>query len=161
MSLPATRPPYPFADTVGSQIREARLARGLSVRQLAAEADLSRRHLVELEKGSNVTLLVARNAMRALGLTTLWISEDEKLTSPLGSAAAQAAAEAAGQLELGASLIAKAATLIRGFETHVTSLDSEEQVEALAKLVQASLVPVDHPARKEAVSKRRKRLPRG
>jgi transcriptional regulator with XRE-family HTH domain len=184
MSQPATRPPYPFADTVGSQIREARLARGLSVRKFAAQADLSRRHLVELEKGSNVTLLVARNAMRALGLTTLSIGEDEKLTSPPGSAGAQATAEAARQLELGASLIlqasatlkaaagdsssahgkknvrgelaAKVATLIRDFQAHVKSLDSEEQVDALTRLVQASLAPPDHPAGTEAASKRRK-----
>jgi transcriptional regulator with XRE-family HTH domain len=183
MSRPATRPPYPFAGTVGSQIREARLAQGLSVRQFAARADLSRRHLVELERGSNVTLLVARNAMRALGLTTLSIGEAETLTSQAGSAGAQAAAAAARQLELGASLIlqasatlkaagesssargkksvpgelaAKAATLIRDFEAHVESLDSEEQVDALTRLVQASLAPADHPARTEAASKKRK-----
>ena len=156
MSRPATRPPYPFADTVGSQIREARLARGLSVNKLSALTDVSHRHLSELEKGSNVSLLVARTAMRALGLTTLWIGEDEKLTSPPGSAGAQGTAEAAGQSELGASLIAKAVTLIRHFEANAESLDSEEQVEALAKLVQASVVPADHPARGVAVSRKRK-----
>jgi len=185
MSRPATRPPYPFADTVGRQIREARLARGLSVRKFAAEADLSRRHLVELEKGSNVTLLVARNAMRALGLTTLWIGEDEKMTPSSRSADAEAAAEATRQLELGASLIlqasatlkaatdesssargkksvreelaAKAATLIRDFEAHVETLYSEEQLDALTGL-DASRTPADRPAMTEAAPKRRKTI---
>jgi transcriptional regulator with XRE-family HTH domain len=172
MSRPATRPPYPFADTVGSQIREARLARGLSVRKFAAEADLSRRHLVELERGSNVTLLVARNAMKALRLATLRLGSDDTdpLTLSADSAEDTGLSDAAKQLELGAALIlqastvvkaaageptperktrsvrselaAKAAALIRQFEAHVHSLDSEEQVDALTRLVQESVAPV-------------------
>jgi transcriptional regulator with XRE-family HTH domain len=174
MSLPVKRPPYPFADSVGRQIREARAAQGLSIQKLSKRTKVSRRHLAELEKGSNVTLGVARSAMLALGIATLELGGGETITVPAEAGGGTDLLDAAKQLELGAVLVLrasatirtaagepppdhhkngvrnelaeKAAALIRHFETHVHSLDTDEQIEALTRLVQASLAPTHHPA---------------
>jgi transcriptional regulator with XRE-family HTH domain len=183
MSLPVKRPPYPFADSVGRQIREARAAQGLSIQKLSKRSKVSRRHLTELEKGSNVTLGVARSAMLALGIAALELGGGETITLPGAAGGGTDLLEAAKQLELGAALVLrasatirtaagesppsrqntavrnelaeKAAALIRHFETHVHSLDTDEQVEALTRLVQASLAPTHHPV-KQAIPRRRK-----
>ena len=184
MSAPVKRTPYPFADTVGAQIRDARTSRKVSINQLARIADVSRRHLAELEKGSNVTILVLKNTMRALGLTGISLGDDIHVTLPGHARDVQAIEEASQQLEVGLShllraaatikavtgeppaaanqkgavrneLVTKAASLIREFEAHVNSLDSEEKVDALTRLVQASLAPAQ-PGRPQTVSKKRK-----
>ncbi len=183
MSLPVKRPPYPFADSVGMQIRAARVAQGLSIQKLSQKAKVSRRHLTELEKGSNVTLGVARSAMRALGIATLELGEGETITAPVESREGTDLLEAANQLELGAALVLrasatirtaagesprdqpkngvrnelaeKAAAQIRRFLTHVRGLVTDEQFEALSGLVQAELDPPHHPE-SEGNPKRRK-----
>ncbi len=172
MSLPVKHPPYPFADSVGRQIRAARAAQGLSIQKLSKLSRVSRRHLTELEKGSNVSLGVARSAMLALGIATLELGQGQTITVPAETRGGTDLLDAAKQLELGAALVLrasaairiaagespsdrknvvrnelaeKAAALIRHFETHVHSLATAEQVEALRRLVQAELEPPHHP----------------
>jgi transcriptional regulator with XRE-family HTH domain len=182
MSLPVKRPPYPFADSVGRQIREARTAQGLSIQKLSRKAKVSRRHLTELEKGSNVTLGVARSAMLALGIAALELGGGETITVPDAARGGTDLLDAAKQLELGAALVLrasatirtaagesppndqkkavrnelaeKAAALIRHFETHVHALDTDEQIEALTRLVQAS-PPAHHPT-SQGIPRKRK-----
>ena len=173
MSLPVKRPPYPFADSVGRQIRAARAAQGLSIQKLSQKAKVSRRHLTELEKGSNVTLGVARSAMLALGMAALELGEGQTITLPAEARGGTDLLDAAKQLELGAALVLrasatvrtaaggppdhqqsgvrnelaeKAAALIRTFEKHVHSLDTPEQVDALMSLFDASLATTHQPA---------------
>jgi transcriptional regulator with XRE-family HTH domain len=183
MSLPVKRPPYPFADSVGRQIREARAAQGLSIQKLSKLAKVSRRHLTELEKGSNVTLGVARSAMLALGIAALELGQGATITVPAAARGGTDLLDAAKQLELGAALVLRAsatirtaagesppdhqkngvrnelaenaAALIRHFETHVRGLDTEEQVEALKRLVEASIAPTHDPV-KQAIPRKRK-----
>ena len=183
MSLPVKRPPYPFADSVGRQIREARVAQGLSIQKLSKMAKVSRRHLTELEKGSNVTLGVARSAMLALRMAALELGEGQTITLPAEARGGTDLLDAAKQLELGAALVLrasatirtaagesapdpekngvrneraeKAAALIRRFETHVHSLDTPEQVDALMRLFDTSLATTHHPASKGTPGRRK------
>jgi len=113
MSLPVKHSPYPFADSVGRQIRAARAAQGLSIQKLSQLAKVSRRHLTELEKGSNVTLGVARSAMRALGISTLELGGGETITVPAEARGGTELLDAAKQLELGAALVLRASATIR------------------------------------------------
>ncbi|MEO8379823.1 MAG: helix-turn-helix transcriptional regulator [Acidobacteriota bacterium] len=71
MPRATTRETYPFSETIGPAVKEARKALNLSDIKFARKAGISRRHLVEFQKGANATLLIAFKAMRALGLTTL------------------------------------------------------------------------------------------
>jgi len=180
MSLPVKRPPYPFAESVGRQIREARAAQGLSIQKLSQKAKVSRRHLTELEKGSNVTLGVARSAMLALGITALELGGGETITVPAEARGGTDLLEAAKQLELGAALVlrasatirtaagewapddqqnavrnelaAKGAALIRHF---VRALGTDKDVESLRQLVQAEFDPPHAPV-SQGAPKRRK-----
>lgn len=63
--------PYPFSTTIGAQIRQTKEKRQFSDKRFAKTAGISRRHLVEIQKGANVSLLVTFKAMAALGLTEL------------------------------------------------------------------------------------------
>ena len=157
--------PFPFADTIGPQIKERKRQRGLSDIKFAQRADVSRRHLVELQKGSNVTLLVLLKAMEALGIEEINLrgGATRKVTLPVPSVDTPAILTAAEKLESGAALIlhvaeilraaakgaepierqskkgrdlaAKAANLIEDFGGYVRTLDTEEQVDALQRLV--------------------------
>jgi len=176
MTLPATRNPYPYADSIGAQVREERIRRNLSDSRLARLAGVSRRHLVELQKGANVTLSITEKVMAALGIETLAFSLDRRLTTPAAgidrAAYRQQIVAATEQMETGVALIltaastfrqaapgesttpsvstelaTKASTLIAEFGSYVNSLDSEDKLEALQRLASSLLLP-PAPARK-------------
>ncbi|HYK01095.1 MAG TPA: helix-turn-helix domain-containing protein [Thermoanaerobaculia bacterium] len=180
MSLPVKRPPYPFAASVGRQIREARVAQGLSIQKLSRSSKVSRRHLTELEKGSNVTLGVARSAMLALGIRTLDLGDGELITVPGAAGGGTDLLNAAQQLELGAALVLRASATIRtaagasaGIQQkdlvrnelvekataliqHFGSLDTPEKLEAVKQVVQdAELAPADHPVKQATPGNRK------
>jgi transcriptional regulator with XRE-family HTH domain len=169
MTLPATRNPYPYVDTIGAQVREERIRRNLSDSRLARMAGVSRRHLVELQKGANVTLSITEKVMAALEMETLAFSPDRRLTSPAAGretgAHRQQIAVATEQMETGVALIltaasmfrqavpgestapsvstelaTKASALIAEFGNYVNSLDSEDKLEALQRLASSLLL---------------------
>lgn len=58
-----------FLSTLGKRVREAREARGLGRKTLAAEANVSERYLAQLEAGeSNVSILLLRRIALAMGI---------------------------------------------------------------------------------------------
>lgn len=170
MKSPATRKPYPYADSIGAQVREERNRRNLSDSRLARIAGVSRRHLVELQKGANVTLSITEKVMAALEMETLSFSPDHRLTAPASkmnrAAYRQQIAAATEQMETGVALIltaasafrqaapgestppsvstelaTKASALIAEFGNYVNSLDSEDKLEALQRLASSLLHP--------------------
>ncbi|HEU4889300.1 MAG TPA: hypothetical protein VFV49_15550 [Thermoanaerobaculia bacterium] len=170
MTLPATRNPYPYAASIGAQVREERTRRNLSDSRLARMAGVSRRHLVELQKGANVTLSITERVMAALEMEALSFSPDRRLTTPatgMASAIFRQQLEAATeQMETGVALIltaasafrqtapgewtaptvstelaTKASALIAEFGNYVNSLDSEEKLQALERLASSLLLP--------------------
>jgi XRE family aerobic/anaerobic benzoate catabolism transcriptional regulator len=59
-----------FLSWVGSRLREARARRGMTRKQLAAEADVSERHLAQLESGEgNVSIVLLRRITAALNVS--------------------------------------------------------------------------------------------
>jgi XRE family aerobic/anaerobic benzoate catabolism transcriptional regulator len=59
-----------FLSWVGSRIRESRARRGMTRKQLAAEADVSERHLAQLESGDgNVSIVLLRRITAALNIS--------------------------------------------------------------------------------------------
>jgi XRE family aerobic/anaerobic benzoate catabolism transcriptional regulator len=67
--VPASRDSrHPFLVTLGDTVRTLRARRGMTRRALAAEADVSERHLANLESGvGNASILVLRQVADALG----------------------------------------------------------------------------------------------
>jgi XRE family aerobic/anaerobic benzoate catabolism transcriptional regulator len=66
-----------FLSWIGTRIREARARRGMTRKQLAAEADVSERHLAQLESGEgNISIVLLRRITAALNvaLSDLFIS---------------------------------------------------------------------------------------
>lgn len=118
MTLPATKSPYPYANSIGPQVKAERTKRKLSDNKLAKLAHVSRRHLVELMKGANVTLNIAEKVMEALELEELVFPGGERrLRLPPDRADAtiqrQEIEAAAKQLETGVALILRAASAFR------------------------------------------------
>jgi XRE family aerobic/anaerobic benzoate catabolism transcriptional regulator len=59
-----------FLSWIGHRIREARARRGVTRKQLAAEADVSERHLAQLESGEgNVSIVLLRRITAALSVS--------------------------------------------------------------------------------------------
>lgn len=59
---------------LGKRIKEARLEQGVSQEQLAAEADLHRSYMWQLEKGDkNPTLIVLTRLAKALRIDVSWL----------------------------------------------------------------------------------------
>jgi XRE family aerobic/anaerobic benzoate catabolism transcriptional regulator len=59
-----------FLSLLGNRIREARARRGMTRKQLAAEADVSERHLAQLESGEgNVSIVLLRRITAALNVS--------------------------------------------------------------------------------------------
>jgi transcriptional regulator with XRE-family HTH domain len=102
--------PYPFSMTIGAQIRETKERRQLSDKRFAKTAGISRRHLVEIQKGANVSLLVAFKAMAALGLTEL-THEFDGQTLSLSVTYTPAALDVATRLEAAEKLESAIAAL--------------------------------------------------
>jgi len=61
--------------TYGMQLQSTRLARGLSIKKLAKESGVSRRHVTSAERGLNISIDVLKRLMRALGMTHIDIAE--------------------------------------------------------------------------------------
>lgn len=113
--------PYPFSNTIGPQFKKERTKRGLSDIKFAKRAGVSRRHLVELQKGANPTLLVTFKAMGALGLTELthtFDAETLSLTLKLKHTPANihpaTLIETAERMEQAVASLAECAALLRG-----------------------------------------------
>lgn len=60
---------------IGGTIRSARKARGWTQQQLATEAGVSRRHLIALEHGANVSIDILRKVALALDLHEIELGE--------------------------------------------------------------------------------------
>jgi XRE family aerobic/anaerobic benzoate catabolism transcriptional regulator len=59
-----------FLSWVGTRIREARARRGMTRKQLATEADVSERHLAQLESGEgNISIVLLRRITAALNVS--------------------------------------------------------------------------------------------
>lgn len=176
-------PAYPLADTVAAQVVAGRKKRGLSVNKLAKSADVSRRHLAELEKGANVSVLLLRDVMNALNIPDMDIGDGKRVRVLVDHNHA-ALATLADDIERAGALIlrsaatlrailhaaatqpqaqepapspspsmtradhtARAANLIAEFTEIVRNSSSDEQVEQLQQLVQASSVIATTPPR--------------
>ncbi len=186
MPKPRYSDPYPFSETIGPQIRDARSQQQLSEHQLAKRTGLSRRHLSELQKGSNVTLQVTFKTMGALGLTELTHTSDgQTFTLKLKQSSAKIqpsewidAAETAEQaaaalLEIAARIRAglrtqeparaettpeqQVAGLLDDFKQVFQGLDSNGQVHLLKQLAHASTLPSSEPPIASAPQRRKKR----
>jgi transcriptional regulator with XRE-family HTH domain len=104
--------------TIGAQIRSAKARRQLSDNGLARAAGISRRYLVEIQKGANVSLQVAFKAMAALGLTELTHEYEGqtlslKLTSTPAALDTSTRLQAVGMLEGSIASLAACVTLLR------------------------------------------------
>ena len=124
MPKPTKRDPYPFAKTVGATFREERDRQKLSDIKFAKASGISRRHLGELQKGANATLMVAFKAMRALGLSELshdFEGETLTLRLPGTPASIQAATlvDVAEEMEQAAALLRNCATALLGVTAHI------------------------------------------
>lgn len=165
--------PFPFVDTVAPQIEKARAAKHTSLNRLSKDAGVSRRHLAELQKGANVTLLLARAVMTALDIDELDIgggyrlvlARDQNRTAlttvadDLERAGALILRSAATMREMlheslshssneagSADHAARAANLIEEFSAMVRNSTSDEQVDQLQRLVHASSSILTPPA---------------
>jgi XRE family aerobic/anaerobic benzoate catabolism transcriptional regulator len=71
-----------FLSWIGTRVRGARARRGMTRKQLAAEADVSERHLAQLESGEgNISIVLLRRITAALNvsLSDLFITAAEQL----------------------------------------------------------------------------------
>ncbi len=76
-----------FLSWVGNRIREARARRGMTRKQLAAEADVSERHLAQLESGEgNISIVLLRRITAALNVSLSDLFMAEAAQSPEGVA---------------------------------------------------------------------------
>lgn len=116
MTMPGKNP-FPFAESIGAQVRDERTSRRLSDSKLAKSAGVSRRHLVELQKGANVTLSIVQKVMMALELRELSFGPVQRLTVPPtevnAAAHRQQIATATQQIETGVALLLHGAAALR------------------------------------------------
>jgi transcriptional regulator with XRE-family HTH domain len=174
MPKPRYSDPYPFSETIGPRIREARTEQQLSEHQLAKRTGVSRRHLSELQKGSNATLQVTFKAMGALGLTELTHTAHGQTfalklrhtpatiqPADLMEAAETVEQAAAALMEYAARLRAalpagapprpnptreqQVAGLLDDFSKVFKDLDPKAQVDLLRQLAHASALPSSEP----------------
>ena len=186
MPKPRYSNPYPFSETIGPQIRDARTERKLSEHQFAKRTGVSRRHLSELQKGANATLQITFKAMGALGLTELTHSaQGQTFTLKLKHTpaaiqpselmeAAETVEQAAAALmgyaaRLRAALPAEApprpnptqeqqvAGLLDDFSKVFKDLDPNAQVGLLRQLAHASALPPSEPPIASAPQRRKRK----
>lgn len=76
-------PREPFLADLGERVRGLRAQRGLTRKALAAAAEVSERHLANLESGlGNASVLLLRQLAAALGCTIAELVGEDALTSP-------------------------------------------------------------------------------
>jgi len=84
-----------FLSRVGNRIREARARRGMTRKQLAGEADVSERHLAQLESGEgNISIVLLRRITAALNvsLSDLFMPEAQRSPEGVGEGASNGTA---------------------------------------------------------------------
>jgi XRE family transcriptional regulator, aerobic/anaerobic benzoate catabolism transcriptional regulator len=75
---------------VGKKVRDARSRRGMTRKMLAREADVSERHLAQLELGEgNVSIVLLRRITNALNIPVAEVFQAEKANSPSEAALRQ------------------------------------------------------------------------
>ncbi|MFO1396281.1 MAG: helix-turn-helix transcriptional regulator [Burkholderiales bacterium] len=80
---PHDAPREPFLVDLGERVRALRTRRGLTRKALAATADVSERHLANLESGQgNASVLLLRQLAAALGGTIAELVGEDAFTSP-------------------------------------------------------------------------------
>jgi XRE family aerobic/anaerobic benzoate catabolism transcriptional regulator len=73
----------PFLSALGDRVRELRARRGMTRRVLAQEAEVSERHLANLETGQgNASVLLLRQLAQALGCTIAELVGEDAVSSP-------------------------------------------------------------------------------
>lgn len=161
----SAKDPFPFADSIGPFVCEEKKRQHLTDGKLAKRAGVSRRHLGEMQKGANASLLTALKVMQALGIVELPFHSGERLIAPPKHLDTGALLSAVEQLEQGAALIlsaastvraavgasdadrpsdklaARAASLIDDFGAFVRGLGSEAQFDALENVIQTARLP--------------------
>ncbi|HUK31730.1 MAG TPA: helix-turn-helix transcriptional regulator [Candidatus Acidoferrum sp.] len=91
-----------FLNWVGMRVRDARARRGMTRKQLAAEADVSERHLAQLESGEgNISIVLLRRITAALNvsLSDLFMTRSGQLLETTGNG---------GSIDLASNSIARA-----------------------------------------------------
>src|ERR1700678_2253476 len=79
-----------FLIFVGKKVRDARSRRGMTRKMLAEEADVSERHLAQLELGEgNVSIVLLRRITNALNIPLADVFQAEKANAALESALRQ------------------------------------------------------------------------
>jgi XRE family transcriptional regulator, aerobic/anaerobic benzoate catabolism transcriptional regulator len=108
---PAVPDERAFLRQVGRRVREARLARGMSRRVLAAGSGVSERYLAQLESGlANASILVLQHVARALEVAPARFISDDAGTASAGARDRRIALiglRGAGKSTLGAQLAAR------------------------------------------------------
>jgi XRE family transcriptional regulator, aerobic/anaerobic benzoate catabolism transcriptional regulator len=75
---------------VGKRVRDARSRRGMTRKMLAQEADVSERHLAQIELGEgNVSIILLRRITNALNIPVAEVFQAEKQNSPTEAALRQ------------------------------------------------------------------------
>jgi XRE family aerobic/anaerobic benzoate catabolism transcriptional regulator len=94
-ATPTSEPPGAFEDTdfllfVGKRVRDARSRRGMTRKMLAQEADVSERHLAQIELGEgNVSIVLLRRITNALNVPVADVFQAEKPNSSAEAALRQ------------------------------------------------------------------------
>jgi transcriptional regulator with XRE-family HTH domain len=86
---------------LGAFLKGTRESRKLSITAMSKLTAISRRHLIEMEKGTNSTVDSLKKVMHALGITTLPLDGDMTVTVRVNSAPDELLLALADQLERG------------------------------------------------------------
>lgn len=75
--------PPACSDSLGADIREARNARGLTLKKVSAITGLSVGHLSEIERGiASPSVIALHDIARAIGITVGWLFRNDEGTDP-------------------------------------------------------------------------------
>ena len=94
-SAPVSEPLESYGDSdfllyVGKRVREARSRRGMTRKMLAHEAEVSERHLAQIELGEgNVSIILLRRITNALNIPVADVFQGDKQNSPTDAALRQ------------------------------------------------------------------------
>jgi transcriptional regulator with XRE-family HTH domain len=105
-------------NTYGLELQRCRLARGLSIKKLAKQSAVSRRHINSAERGLNISIDVLKKLMRALGMTDIDVGDGISIRaeSPLNVAEIR---DVLLELQRSAELTQSVTATIRSFERRV------------------------------------------
>jgi transcriptional regulator with XRE-family HTH domain len=167
------------ADTeLGELLRDLRVRRGYSVKKLARLAGVARKTIDNAERGLNISVLVLKRLLRALGADSLTISVSAMPTAhtvrltPEAVAGVllemrDALAVASGAVErlesmnsgylIDDDLAREAEDLIKDFSTFVHSVDSPEQLALLRQTVNGVVAPNRRKVKSTQPLRRRRR----